>query len=128
MSRLANYVAAYEYDGDDDVWLVHIKGVDGCQTYGRTRRQAEARIREALAAWLDKAPEELEVTPELPEDIALIVSEASQARYDAERAGTKAQETTVDAVRRLTEMGLSRRDAADLLGISHQRVQQLLAS
>jgi transposase-like protein len=52
----------------------------------------------------------------------------SQARMEAEQAGTTAQESTVSAVRQLTDMGLSRRDAADLLGISHQRVQQLLAS
>jgi transposase-like protein len=30
------------------------------------------------------------------------------------------------AVKRLTDLGLSRRDAAELLGLSHQRVQQLL--
>ena len=33
---------------------------------------------------------------------------------------------TAEAVRRLTDLGLSRRDAAELLGLSHQRVQQLL--
>ena len=32
----------------------------------------------------------------------------------------------VPAVRALNELGLSRRDAAELLGLSHQRVQQLL--
>lgn len=128
MSRTKNYVAVYEHDAEDDVWLVHIKDVDGCQTYGRSIRQAEARIREALAAWLDKEPDSLTVTPELPMDVALLASRVSQARYEAERAGADAQQTTVEAVQRLTEMGLSRRDAAEVLGISHQRVQQLLAS
>jgi transposase-like protein len=58
----------------------------------------------------------------------LLASKVSRARDDAERAGSKAQEATIEAARRLAEMGVSRRDAADLLGISHQRVQQLLAS
>ncbi|MEY2446782.1 MAG: hypothetical protein QOH79_258 [Acidimicrobiaceae bacterium] len=128
MSRLKNYVAVYEHDADDDAWLVHIKDIPNCHTYGRSLRQAETRIRDALGLWLDRDPEELTITPELPPKVALVASKASQARYDAERAGTKAQEATIDAVRRLTDMGLSRRDAADLLGISHQRVQQLLAS
>ncbi|HEX2040521.1 MAG TPA: hypothetical protein VHF47_12420 [Acidimicrobiales bacterium] len=118
----------FEHDGDEGVWLVRIKGVDGCQTYGRTLRQAEDRIREALAAWLDKDADSLTITPELPSDVALLATEVSQARYAAERAGADAQRATAEAVRRLTEMGLSRRDAADVLGISHQRVQQLLAS
>jgi predicted RNase H-like HicB family nuclease len=128
MSRVKNYVAVYEHDAEDDVWLAHIKGVDGCQTFGRSIRQAEIRIREALAAWLDQEPDSLTITSELPLDIALLASRVSQARTTAERAGTDAQRATAEAVRRLTKMGLSRRDAADVLGISHQRVQQLLAS
>ena len=128
MSRTKNYVAVFEHDADEDVWLVRIKGVEGCQTYGRSIRQAQARVREALAAWLDRDPDELTITPELPDDVAVLASQVSQARREAERAGTEAQQATAHAVRRLTKMGLSRRDAADLLGISHQRVQQLLAS
>lgn len=128
MTRTRNYVAVFEHDADEDVWLVHIKGVDGCQTYGRSIRQAEARIREALAAWLDRNPDELTITPQLPGDVAVLASQVSQARREAERAGAEAQQATAEAVRRLTKMGLSRRDSADLLGISHQRVQQLLAS
>jgi transposase-like protein len=41
-------------------------------------------------------------------------------------AGAKAQRETAEAIRRLTDLGLSRRDAAELLGLSHQRVQQVL--
>jgi predicted RNase H-like HicB family nuclease len=122
------YVAVFEHDADKGVWLVQIKDVDGCQTYGRTLRQAEDRVREALAAWLDREPKTLSITPQLPQDVALLASEVSNARSAAERAGADAQRATAEAVRRLTKMGLSRRDAADVLGISHQRVQQLLAS
>lgn len=128
VSARKKYVARFVHDAEEGVWLVRIKGVEGCQTYGRTVRQAEDRIREALAAWLDKDGESLTITSELPSDVALLATEVSQARSAAERAGAEAQRATVEAVRRLTKMGLSRRDAADLLGISHQRVQQLLAS
>ena len=127
-TKTASYVAVFERDPDEEAWLVHIKGIKGCQTYGRSLRQAESRIREALALWLDRDPERLEITAQFPKDLALVATKVSQARYSAEQAGTLAQEATADAVRRFTDMGLSRRDAADLLGISHQRVQQLLAS
>lgn len=41
MSRTKNYIAVFERD-PNDVWLVHVEGVDGCQTYGRSIRQATA--------------------------------------------------------------------------------------
>ncbi len=126
--RLKNYVAVFEHDADEGAWLVHIKDMEGCHTYGRTLRQAQDRIREALAAWLDREPESLTITPELPQNVAVLASDVSKARSAAEQAGADAQRATAEAVRRLTKMGLSRRDAADVLGISHQRVQQLLAS
>ena len=44
MTRTKSYVAVYDRDPESDAWLVHIKGIDGCQTYGRSLRQAEARI------------------------------------------------------------------------------------
>jgi predicted RNase H-like HicB family nuclease len=128
MSARKTYVAVFEHDAREGVWLVRVKGVEGCHTYGRTLRQAEDRVREALAAWLDRDAGSLTITAELPPDVTLLARDVSEARHAAERAGADAQRATVDAVKRLTEMGLSRRDAAEVLGISHQRVQQLLAS
>lgn len=128
MSRTKNYVAVYERDRESNAWLVHIKGIDGCQTYGRTLRQAEARIREALAAWLDREPDELVITPEWPEEVTRLASDVSRTRSSAEKASREAAGKTAKAARRLERMGLSRRDTADVLRISHQRVQQLLAS
>jgi predicted RNase H-like HicB family nuclease len=128
MSRTKNYVAVFERDRGSDAWLVHIKGIEACHTYGRTLRQAQARIREALAAWLDRKPDELVITPEWPLELMRLASDVSQARYSAERAGHEAAAKTARAAKKLERMGLSRRDTADVLGISHQRVQQLLAS
>lgn len=128
MSPKKTYVAVYERDPDDDAWNVHIKGLDGCQTYGRSLRQAQARVREALAVWLDREPDTLAIRDELPASVASIADGMAKARRQAEDAGTRAQRESVEAVRLLTDLGLSRRDAAELLGLSHQRVQQLLAA
>jgi predicted RNase H-like HicB family nuclease len=128
ISRTKNYVAVFERDRESDAWLVHIKGIEACHTYGRTLRQAEVRIREALAAWLDREPDELVITPQWPEELVKVATEVSAARRGADKASHDAAAKTTRAVKRLERMGLSRRDAADVLGISHQRVQQLLAS
>lgn len=126
MSAKKNYVAVYQRDDLDDAWNVHIDGLDGCQTYGRSLRQAQGRIREALAVWLDKDPDALVVSDRLPPALTAVAVSVAQARRDAEMAGSKAQRQTIEAVKKLTRLGLSRRDAAELLGLSHQRVQQLL--
>jgi predicted RNase H-like HicB family nuclease len=126
MSPRKTYVAVYERDPEDDAWNVRIKGLPGCETYGRSLRQAQARIREALGLWLERDPDSLSVRDELPASLATVANEVAQARREAEQAGTRAHQETIQAVRQLTELGLSRRDAAALLGLSHQRVQQLL--
>ena len=105
---------------------MRIKGLTGCQTYGRSLRQAQSRIREALALWLDTSPGELRVRDQFPAELASVADDVVRARSAAERAGARAQQQTVEAVKALTNLGLSRRDAAELLGLSHQRVHQLL--
>lgn len=126
MSPKKTYTAIYERDPEVDAWNVRIEGLQGCHTYGRSLRQAQTRIREALALWLDREPADLAIGDRLPKDLADLARRAQQARAEAERAGSKAHEQAARAAKELTERGLSRRDAAELLGISHQRVQQLL--
>ena len=127
MTRTRNYIAVYERDPESDAWLVHIQGIAGCHTYGRTLRQAETRIREALAAWLERDAGGLEIASEWPPELENVATKVSQARRDADVSAQAAGEATAKAAKRLERMGLSRRDTADVLGISHQRVQQLLA-
>jgi predicted RNase H-like HicB family nuclease len=120
------YVAVYERDPEVNAWNVSIKGLAGCQTYGRSLRQAQGRIREALAVWLDAEPDSLQIRDQLPASLTAVADGVARARRNLAVAGAKAQQETAEAVRRLTDLGLSRRDAAELLGLSHQRVQQVL--
>lgn len=94
--------------------------------YGRGIRQAQSRIREALALWLDTSLAELQIRDQFPAQLASVADDVVRARNAAGRVGAKAQQQTIEAVRALTDLGLSRRDAAELLGLSHQRVHQLL--
>jgi predicted RNase H-like HicB family nuclease len=128
MTKAKSYVAVYERDSESDAWLVHVKTIPECHTYGRTLRQAEARIREALALWLDREPDGIEIAPEWPPEIIEVATRVSCARRDSAESARAAGATTTRAAKKLDRMGLSRRDTADVLGISHQRVQQLLAS
>jgi predicted RNase H-like HicB family nuclease len=126
MSETKTYVAVYQRDEHDDAWNVHIKGLPGCQTYGRSLRQAQGRIREALALWLDKDADSLTVRDQVPAAVRALADGVAKARRTADRADAEARQRTAQAVKQLTDLGLSRRDAAELLGLSHQRIQQLV--
>ena len=109
-------------------WIADVPEVPGCHTYGRTLEQARRRIREALALYVDDAAEvELDEEVSLPRAArdALRQSQAARAAADRERA--RAQTSSRDAARLLVrQLHMGLRDAGELLGLSHQRVQQLL--
>lgn len=128
MSKRRRYVALYERDPESNAWLVHIEDIEGCHTYGRTLRQAGERIEEALALWLDREPDGFHIEHRWPDKLVALASGVAEARQLAAETANTANDTTVSAVKRLDRIGLSRRDTAEILGISHQRVQQLLAS
>lgn len=110
-------------------WLARVPDVPGCHTYGRTLEQTRRRIREALGLWVEDAGQaELDFRIRLPSDLRAEVERARSARKRSATAHDQAHEATVRAARDLTEqMGLSLRDASELLQISHQRVQQLVS-
>ena len=122
--------ATVRYERDESGWwIAEVAEVQGCLTQGRTIAQCRRRIREALALFVDEA---VARKATLVDDVRLgggvtrVVRRVAAARRKADALQAKVQEDTRDAVRELTgRLGLSVRDAAELLGISYQRVQQL---
>ena len=111
-------------------WIARVPDVPGCHTYGRTLEQARRRIREALALWVDDAATaELDEQIHLPRRARQALQRSATLRERARRDRAEAHAATADAASVLVdELDLGMRDAAELLGVSHQRVQQLLAS
>lgn len=112
------------------LWIARVPAVRGCHSYGRTLEQSRVRIREALSLWVDNAEvAELRFDVRLPAATGDGVRRAQQARARSAEAQREAAEAARQAAAVLTaKLGLSLRDAAELLGVSHQRVQQLLSS
>ena len=119
------YRAVYEREPDGR-WTVAVPQVRGCHTYGRTIEQARERVREALDLFVADAE-----TAEIVDDVKLpanLMTEVKRAKRLRERVArdqqlmTAAQAKVVMAMRK---MRLGHRDAGRLLGLSHQRVQQL---
>lgn len=124
MKAAKTYTAVYQY-GDDGWWTVSIKEIRGVHTQGRSIAQARTRIREALGLFVDDAE-----TAELVNDIRVgagmrnAILKASRARQVADRHQKVAILASRTAAKKLVAK-MSVRDAGEVLGVSHQYVQQL---
>ena len=109
-------------------WALDAEGIRGVHTQVRRIDQAEDMARDAIATLLDVAPRSFEVmvVPEVPATVQAIVDQATTARSQAAQAQDEAAQLTREAARRLVEEGLTVRDAGALLGVSHQRIAQLV--
>ena len=114
----------------DDRWSVELEEEPRVHTWGKTVEQALARMREAAALWFETDEDEIDLIPHpvLPKAADRTVEQARQAREQARNADRLAVAQTRKAAVALTGRGISMRDAAAILGISHQRVHQLLAA
>lgn len=84
--------------------------------------------REAIA-WVTDTPEDtidVDIRPALPDDVAGHLTAAQRHRDEAAQANTAAAHESRLAARSLSNAGLTLRDIGTVLGISYQRVQQLL--
>jgi predicted RNase H-like HicB family nuclease len=119
--------AIFERDAEG-WWVASVPSVPGCHTQGRTLAQARERLKEALAVSVEgEGVPELTEQVRLPRNVELILRSFRTRRANAETAFVRANEVTRKAAVVLTgKWGVSLRDAADLLGLSHQRVAQLL--
>lgn len=123
---MKTYVAEVTRD-QDGAWLVSVPSVPGCHTYGRTLGAARRRIREALRLWVNDAGRaQIEFVVHVPVRARRVIDPYIRARIKAEAASEEARAALRLAAERLTEQGMSLRDAGELLGLSHQRIAQVL--
>jgi predicted RNase H-like HicB family nuclease len=129
MTQRRTYTIEYEHDADG-WWVASARGVKGCHTQGRTIEQARERVREALVLVVGDSARNARLydNVKLPLATRHLLKQHETARARAEAEAERAAQATRAAVEKLTDMGLSTRDAGELLGLSRQRVNQILHS
>jgi len=111
-------------------WAIRVPGVSGVYSQARRLDRVEHMARDAIALMLE-VPEDsfrVVVKPELGPELGGVVDRARKARVRAERAQHEAAEANTAAVTSLLALGLTMREAGQILGLSHQRVAQIAAA
>ena len=124
---MKRYRVSYERD-ESGWWVASVSGLRGCHTQGRTVEEARRRIRQALELFVKdarKAPIVDDV--KLPSAATRAIRAYATLRRKADEEDRRAARAARRAVRvlRTGKLKMSARDAARLLGLSHQRVHQL---
>jgi predicted RNase H-like HicB family nuclease len=128
MTTRRTFTARFTLD-PERVWLVELAEEPRVHTYGRTLVKARAHIRDATALWFELDPDSFDLVEDvrLPKPVANAVGKANQARERARRVQAEAGDlATQAAVALVRDLKVGVRDAAELLGVSHSRVQQLV--
>jgi DNA-directed RNA polymerase specialized sigma subunit len=110
-------------------WELHIEGLGVTQS--RTLARAEHMVREYIACDQDLDDEngfDVVITPELDGDLGAEAEQARAAQRRVEEARHEAARQTRIVARNLKASGLSGSDVATVLGVSTQRVSQLVNS
>jgi predicted RNase H-like HicB family nuclease len=135
MSEQRRFEVVLEPD-ESGGWHAYIPKVRGCRTWGRSLGAARRYIREALATCVDVLGDDAEriaraavlaETVKLRGEAKKALDEYLKTRRRASELSDIAQRLASDAAEKLTRQGhLSLRDAGDLLGLSHERVNQVM--
>jgi len=115
---------------DNRFWIAEVEGVPGGATESRVLADLDTEVRDLLAGLLDVDEESLELRYDFS---AALGDEVAQAweRFEAERQELYRRQRQVEedrllVLRGLRDRGVSLRDSAVVVGVSHQRVAQLL--
>ncbi|GLU46179.1 hypothetical protein [Nocardiopsis ansamitocini] len=97
-------------------------------TWSPSLGDAESRAREFIATQLerDERTIHLDLVPHVSDDLDQLAVEARRALHTADEAMRGAAAKTKEAVYGLTDAGLSANDISNYLGLSAQRLEQLV--
>ncbi|MGH9021668.1 MAG: hypothetical protein ACRDV9_00965 [Acidimicrobiia bacterium] len=123
MSRPQYKVIVRRDPEDARFWLVNVTGEAGAHTSGRSLAEAKRNAVEVVALWFELEPDTFDIDWDIR--LGKLGGPVQQARTAMAHAEEDRRRRD-DAVRALTAAGVSYRDVGELLGLSFQRVAQIV--
>lgn len=123
------YHVRYIRDRINKIWHAEISEAPQIRASAHSLDKVEEYARNALAALVNAPANDLHLRHDyhLGGDAQEVVMTSIEARRIVNEATNQAARRTGEAARKLTEeLGLSLRDAARILRLSHQRISQIL--
>ena len=113
-------------ESGDTRWTATADDVDGAVTDGRSLKEVDRNIREAIAVALDlprgaEDTMDIDLRVKVSQEVDELVTEARAARDAAKRA----EALTASAARALRSRGVSVRDTGRIVGLTSGRITQL---
>ena len=111
-------------------WAIKVPQLEGVYSQCRRLDQVAQNAREAIGLMLnvdEREVGELEVVVTPPDNAATTLRRLEASSIAADEANRVAITARQEAIERLRAEGLPLRDIGQLVGISHQRVSQLLS-
>lgn len=122
---MKTYTAVCEREGK--WWVVTVPELErGGVTQVRRIDQVEETVRDLVLLMTGEEPGEIVVDPRLEKELAAELAAAKTLRGKFEELRTRAAEAQLRIARNLWNAGFTHRDIGQLLGVSHQRAQQLV--
>jgi hypothetical protein len=110
-------------------WVAVVQGLPGGATESRSVALLDGEVRDLVSGLTDVDEDTVELTWDygaaFPEDVAAVLGQVRAAREDLERSRDEYERLQHDAVAGVRGEGVSMRDAAVLLNLSHQRISQI---
>ena len=110
-------------------WIVRVLDMRHVVTQARRASDVEEAARDVIALLEEVPPDafDVEVTHHVADELDAEIAEARRLREEADGLVRRSREATADTARKMRDAGLSVREIGALLGIAHQRAQQILA-
>ena len=109
---------------DDDGWSARVEGLTGCRAQASTIARACAHLRAALPRYGVSRTVGFDLV--LEDAVGARVRSLRVLRERTERAAREMHDETRRLAATLAAQGLTVRDIGELLGVSYQRVQQII--
>ncbi|HET9346161.1 MAG TPA: type II toxin-antitoxin system HicB family antitoxin [Candidatus Limnocylindrales bacterium] len=115
-------------DRDGAWWAIRVVELPGVFSQARRLTDVERMARDAIALFngVTRDSFDLTVQERITPDADAVVVEARMARAEAVESQRVASKKSREAAEALARLGLPQRDIGRILGLSHQRVAQLL--